>query len=34
MKKLDKLYHVSFIALTVFFWIYFGMHVIIHVIFG
>ena len=34
MKKLEHIYKVSFITFVTFAWLYFGMHVLIHIIWG
>lgn len=34
MNKAEKIYKASFIALMVFAWVYFGSHVLIHIVWG
>jgi len=34
MNKADKIYRTAFITLMVFTWVYFGSHVLIHIIWG
>ncbi len=34
MNKLERIYKVSFITFVTFAWVYFGMHIVIHIVWG